>query len=206
MRPALCLALMLTASPALSQATCTAPHGPLETCLVGAWVGSSTIPEALQAAMMSMPDAVRANFSSIGAPVGMIIYDDGFFETFPLGAEGAAQFQDRDGDLTTFEMTGQTVTTAGYISAIGGTLDLCYLPGGMGNLNGEMTVTSDGTSTTVPLFAVPENTFNPVITYSCIGDVMQQNVALPAPIGTITYDLVRVPIDAFPFARGAPAE
>lgn len=188
---------LLAASPALSQATCTAPTGPIETCLVGAWVGSSTIPEALQTAMQSMPDAVRANFSSLGAPVGMIIEDDGFFQTFPLSVEGAAQFEDSDGDLTTFEMTGQTVTTAGYISAIGGTLDLCYLPAAQGNLTGEMTVTTDGTSTTVPLFAIPENTFNPVITYSCFGDVMQQDVALPAPIGTITYTLVRVPVEAF---------
>lgn len=200
------LAPLLAAVPAHAQATCTAPTGPIETCLVGAWIGSSTIPEALQAAMNSMPDAVRANFSSIGAPVGMIIYDDGFFETFPLGAEGAAQFQDAEGDLTTFEMTGQTVTTAGYLSAIGGTLDLCYLPGAQGNLNGEMTVTTDGTSTTVPIFAIPENTFNPVITYDCMGDVMQQDVALPAPIGTITYTLVRVPRDAFDWERGAPVE
>ncbi|OAN82181.1 hypothetical protein A8B78_08615 [Jannaschia sp. EhC01] len=202
----LALLMSLAAAPAFAQATCEAPTGPIETCLVGAWVGSSTIPDALQRAMNSMPDAVRANFSSIGAPVGMIIYDDGFYETFPLGVEGAAQFQDSDGDLTTFEMTGQTVTTAGYISPIGGTLDLCYLPGAQGNLNGEMTVTSDGTSTTVPLFAIPENTFNPVITYTCIGDNLVQNVALPAPIGTITYDLIRVPLAAFPFARGAPAE
>lgn len=197
---------LLAAVTANAQATCVAPTGPIETCLVGAWVGSSTIPDALQRAFQSMPDAVRANFSSIGAPVGMIIYDDGFFETFPLGVEGAAQFQDSEGDLTTFEMTAQTITTAGYITALGGTLDLCYLPAAQGNLSGEMTVTTDGTSTTVPLFAIPENTFNPVITYSCIGDNMQQNVALPAPIGTITYDLVRVPTAAFPFARGGTGE
>lgn len=198
--------LILAASPALSQATCTAPSGPLETCLEGAWVGTSTIPQALQTAMQSMPDAVRANFSSLGQPVGMIIYDDGFFETFPLGVEGAAQFRDSEGDLTTFEMTGQTVTTAGYMSAIGGTLDLCYLPAAQGNLNGEMTVTTDGTTTTVPLFAIPENTFSPVITYTCSGDRMQQNVALPAPIGTIIYDLVRVPLEAFPSIRRGGVE
>ncbi|WP_224813640.1 hypothetical protein [Hasllibacter sp. MH4015] len=193
--------LLLSATPALAQPVCEAPSGPLETCLVGAWVGSSTIPQALEQAMRSMPDNVAANFSSFGVPVAMIIYDDGFFETFPITADGFATFVDSEGDVTSFEMVGQTVTTAGYISAIGGTLDLCYLPGALGNLNGEMTVTTNGESTTVPLFAVPENTFNPVISYSCSGDSMQQNVALPAPLGTITYNLTRVPLDAFGDAR-----
>lgn len=207
MRRALLLPLILTASPAFAQATCTEPAGPIEACLVGAWVGISTIPDALERAMNAMPDAVRANFNSLGQPVGMIIYDDGFFETFPIGAEGVVDFVNAQGDVTTFEMTGQTVTTAGYITALGGTLDLCYLPAAQGNLNGEMTVTASGTSTTVPIFAMPENTFSPVITYTCSGDTMQQNVALPAPIGTITYDLIRVPNAAFPFAmRGAAGE
>lgn len=196
----LSLLLSIAAGPALAQATCEAPVGPIETCLVGAWVGTSSIPDALERALMAMPDAVRANFSSLGQPVGMIIYDDGFFETFPIAAEGVADFVDDDGDVTTYEMTGQTVTTAGYITALGGTLDICYLPGAQGNLNGQMTVTTDGNSTTLPLPTMPGNTFNPVITYSCSGDTMQQNVALPAPIGTITYDMIRVPREAFPFA------
>lgn len=207
MRHALFLPLLLAAPPALSQAVCTEPVGPIETCLVGAWVGTSTIPDALERAMNSMPDAVRANFSSLGQPVGMIIYDDGFFETFPIGAEGVADFVNTQGDVATYEFTAQTVTTVGYITALGGTLDLCYLPAAQGNLTGQMTVTTSGTSTTVPLFAVPENTFTPVITYTCSGDTMQQNVALPAPIGTITYDLIRVPVEAFPFAmRDAAGE
>lgn len=207
MRRALLILLLLAATPAVSQAVCTEPVGPIETCLVGAWVGTSTIPDALERAMNSMPDAVRANFSSLGQPVGMIIYDDGFFETFPIGAEGVADFVNTQGDVATYEFTGQTVTTAGYITALGGTLDLCYLPAAQGNLTGQMTVTTSGASTTVPLFAVPENTFTPVISYSCSGDTMQQNVALPAPIGTITYDLIRVPASAFPFAmRGAAGE
>lgn len=205
MRRALPLLLSLAAGPALAQATCEAPTGPIETCLVGAWVGSSTIPQALEQAMRSMPDNVAASFSAFGRPVGMIIYDDGFFETFPITADGFATFVDSDDTVTSFEMVAQTITTAGYISAIGGTLDLCYLPGALGGINGEMTVTTDGNSTTVPLMAVPENTFNPVITYSCSGDNMQQNVALPAPIGTITYNLTRVPNDAFPFAMRGEA-
>lgn len=201
-------AVTLSATQAAQAQSCSEPAGPIETCLVGAWVGSSTIPQALERAMQSMPDAVRANFSAMGQPVGMIIYDDGFFETFPIGAEGVVDFVDDDGDVTTYEMVGQTVTTAGYMTALGGMLDLCYLPGGAGGMNGQMTVTTGGGSATAPLMAPPgPNTFSPVITYTCSGDTMQQNVALPAPIGTITYDLIRVPASAFPFAmRGAAGE
>ncbi len=205
LRPLIGISL-LAASPSFAQ-TCEAPVGPIETCLVGAWVGRSTIPDALERAMRSMPDNIRASFSAFGLPVGMIIYDDGFFETFPIGAQGEATFVDSEDTVTTYELLGQTVTTAGYVTALGGTLDLCYLPGGAGGMNGQMTVTVNGDSATVPLAAPPgPMSFNPVITYTCAGDTMQQNVALPAPIGTITYDLVRVPLDAFPFAMRAAAE
>ncbi len=192
-------ALLLSASPALSQAFCTEPTGPIESCLVGAWIGDSTIPEALEQAMRSMPDTVRANFNDLGRPVGMVIYDDGFFETFPIGVNGVTATRDDEGNVTTFEMTGQTVTTVGYFSAIGGTLDMCFLPGGAGNLTGQTTVTtSDGTTGTIPLMpAPPGGGFNPVITYTCSGDRMTQTVALPAPLGAITYDLSRIPDDMF---------
>lgn len=196
MRNVLPIVLCLAATPALSQ-TCDAPIGPIETCLVGAWVGTSTIPEALERAMASMPDNIRANFQEIGALAAMIIYDDGFFETFPIAASGVAAFRDADGDVTTFQINGQTTTTVGYISALGGTLDLCYLPGAMGNLRGEMTVSTSGGDTTVPLLAVPDSSFNPVISYTCSGDRMTQTVALPAPLGAITYDLSRVPREMF---------
>lgn len=194
MHKAFLLPLALLPLPLHAQ-TCEAPVGPIETCLVGAWVGTSTIPAALERAMQSMPDNIRANFQGIGALVTMVIYDDGFFETFPIAASGVAAFRDDEGDVTTFEMTGQTITTVGYITALSGTLDLCYLPGAQGNLTGEIIVTTPDASTTVPVFAMPENTFTPVITYTCAGDRMQQMVALPAPLGTITYDLSRVPVE-----------
>ncbi|MEX3016704.1 hypothetical protein [Gymnodinialimonas hymeniacidonis] len=197
MRLTLAALLALAASPAFSQATCTEPTGPIETCLVGAWIGGSTIPVALEQAMRSMPDTVRANFNDLGRPVGMVIYDDGFFETFPIGANGVTATRDDDGNVTTFEMAGQTVTTVGYISALGGTLDMCFLPGAQGDLRGEMTVTTSDGSSTTRLFAVPENSFNPVITYTCSGDRMTQTVALPEPLGAIVYDLSRVPDDLF---------
>jgi hypothetical protein len=34
--------------------------------------------------------------------------------------------------------------------------------------------------------------------YACTGDAMQMFVDLPPPMGTVTYDLVRVPISALP--------
>ena len=199
------------ASPGLTQ-TCEGPVGPIETCVVGAWVGSSTIPEAMERMLRSMPDNVRANFSDFGRPVAMIIYEDGFFETFPMGADGNAVFQDEHGHVTHMEMNAQTISSAGYLSAMGGMLDICHLPGGEGGLTGQMTVTSEGGSATVPLAPPPgPQTFNPVITYTCAGDSLQQMVALPAPLGTIIYDLTRVPHSAFPEemrarVRDLPAE
>ncbi len=205
MHRALLLPLIVVSSPAFSQ-TCDVPAGPIETCLVGAWIGSSTIPQALERAMQSMPDAIRANFNDFGRPVGMVVYDDGFFETFPMGANGSAAFRDDDGDVTTFQVNGQTTTTVGYMTALGGTLDLCYLPSAQGNLTGEMTVTTPDGSSTVPIFAMPDNAFTPVITYTCSGNRMQQMVALPAPLGTITYDLSRVPTSMFEDAMAAQIE
>ena len=192
------LVLAAAATPALSQ-TCEAPAGPIETCLVGAWIGSSTIPEAMERMMRAMPDNIRANFNDFGRPVGIIIYDDGFFETFPMGANGNAAFRDDDGEITSVQMTAQTITTAGYMTALGGTMDLCYLPGGRGGINGEMTVTTSDGSATMPLTApTGPSTFNPVVSYTCSGNSMQQHVALPAPLGTITYDMTRVAMDLFP--------
>lgn len=198
MRRALLLLLLVLTVPASAQ-TCDAPAGPIETCLVGAWIGSSTIPEAMERMLQTMPDNIRANFNDFGRPVAIIIHEDGFFETFPMGANGNAAFQDADGNVTSVEMNAQTITTAGYMTALGGTLDLCYLPGGAGGVNGEMTVTTADGSATMPLAAPPgPATFSPVITYTCSGDRMQQHVALPAPLGTITYDLTRVARDLFP--------
>ncbi|MBO6604331.1 MAG: hypothetical protein JJ938_07175 [Roseicyclus sp.] len=192
----LTLAVML-AAPAGAQ-TCDGPVGPIESCVVGAWIGSSTIPEAMERAMRAMPENVRANFNDFGRPVAMIIYEDGFFETFPMGANGNAVFEDDDGNVTRVEMNAQTITSAGYLTAMGGMLDICHLPGG-GGLTGEMTVTTSDGSATVPLAPPPgPQSFNPVITYTCSGNSMQQMVALPAPLGTITYDLARVPLSAFP--------
>jgi hypothetical protein len=207
MRHALPLALLaLTANPVLAQ-TCTEPAGPIETCLVGAWIGSSTIPEAMERMLQAMPDNIRANFNDFGRPVAIIIYEDGFFETFPMGANGNAAFRDADGNVTSVEMNAQTITTAGYMTALGGTLDLCYLPGGAGGLTGEMTVTTADGSATAPLAAPPGATsFSPVITYTCAGNSMQQHVALPAPLGTITYDLSRVDLDLFPEEMRARVE
>lgn len=198
MRRALTLPLLLAAAPGFAQ-TCTEPTGPIETCVVGAWIGTNMIPEAMERMLQSMPDNIRANFNDFGRPVGIIIYDDGFFETFPMGVDGNAAFQDDNGNVTSVEMNAQTVTTAGYLSAMGGTMDLCYLPGGMGGLTGQMTVTATGGSATAPLAAPPgASTFSPVMTYTCAGNSMQQMVALPAPIGTITYDLTRVDVGLFP--------
>ncbi|QBY01535.1 hypothetical protein E2K80_13050 [Rhodophyticola sp. CCM32] len=195
------LPLFLTAAlagPGAAQ-TCESPVGPIETCLVGAWIGSSTIPEAMEAMMRAMPDNVRASFNDLGRPVAMIIYEDGFFETFPMGANGNATFEDEDGEITRVEMNAQTITSAGYITAMGGMLDICHLPGGAGGLTGEMTVTTSDGSATVPVAPPPgPQSFNPVITYTCSGNSMQQMVALPAPLGTITYDMARVPLSAFP--------
>lgn len=206
MRRALIVSLLLLTFPAAAQ-TCSEPSGPIETCLVGAWIGTSTIPEAMERMLQSMPDNIRANFNDFGRPVAIIIYDDGFFETFPMGANGSAAFRDADGTVTSVEMSAQTITTAGYMTAIGGTLDLCYLPGGAGGLNGEMTVTTPDGSATAPLAAPPgPSTFSPVITYSCAGDTMQQHVALPGPLGTITYDLGRVDLDLFPAEMRARVE
>jgi len=181
--------LTLIAALAASQAsaqTCTEPTGPVDPCTVGAWVGTSTIPQALEAMMAALPDNVRATFNDMAHPVGMIIYEDGFFETFPIAAEGVADFVDDQGNVTTFEMVGQTTTTAGYASPFGGTFDICFLPGGAGGLNGQMTVTADGNTGTIPLTPAPGGGFNPVITYTCTGDAMQQIVALPEPLGAIT--------------------
>lgn len=199
MRHALPLILaVVLAAPAGAQ-TCDSPVGPIESCVVGAWIGSSTIPEAMERAMRAMPENVRANFNDFGRPVAMIIYEDGFFETFPMGANGNAVFEDDDGNVTRVEMNAQTITSAGYLTAMGGMLDICHLPGGAGGLTGEMTVTTSDGSATMPLAPPPgPQSFNPVITYTCSGNSMQQMVALPAPLGTITYDLARVPLSAFP--------
>ena len=198
----LTLLLALTATQAAAQ-TCTEPTGPIDPCTVGAWVGTSSIPEAMEAMMRAMPDNVRATFEDLASPVGMIIYEDGFFETFPMTAEGIADFEDNDGTVTTFELTGQTTTTVGYASPFGGTFDICFLPGGAGGLNGQMTVTAAGNTGTIPLLPPPAGGgFNPVITYTCSGDQMRQTVALPEPLGAITYDLNRVSTASFPFAMG----
>lgn len=214
MRPALPLVLAAAlAGPAAAQ-SCDAPIGPIETCMVGAWIGSSTIPEAMEAFLESMPDNIAASFSDFGRPVGIIIYEDGFFETLPMSAEGWALEELGDGSTAEITMNLQTTTAVGYMSAMGGTIEMCHMPGS-GSAIGQMTVATSEGSATSPLAPPPGAMGGPMppISYGCSGDAMQMVVALPAPIGPITYDMTRVPLSRFPAEfrerveeRYAPAE
>lgn len=188
------LPLLVCLATPLAADTCDGPIGPIEDCVVGHWIGTSTVPEVIEEMLreLEFSDPV---FDDFGRPIAYIIRNDGFFETFPWGADGGA-IRDFDGSSTYLDATMTVGTSTGYLSAIGGSMEMCYIF--EEGLSGTMTVSNDTGSVDIPLTSLVEGPeYIPEMTFYCEGDRMQIAVELPDPLGTTVYMLDRVPADRF---------
>jgi hypothetical protein len=60
-----------------------------------------------------------------------------------------------------------------------------------------MSIEGDGGAAAAPVRSTGTG-FVPAMRYACAGDSLQMFVDLPPPMGTVTYDLTRIPASAIP--------
>ncbi len=169
-----------------AQQMCTVEAGSVPPCMVGTWVGSSDMAERLDQMLAGLPDDVRARArEGAGRSLFIRIEADGWFVTSTLSAAADVTFLTDAGSAEEMEVALQTTGGTGFFTAgAGDALAFCSLTGGFG------TVTIDG----APAPVVPEGAMPDVpMRQTCEGDGMQMFVDLPPPMGTVTYDLARVP-------------
>jgi hypothetical protein len=196
MRIPLAALALLTPLPLAAQQVCSAPEPfDMPPCMVGAWFGESDMTEKMNGLLASVPENMRARMvEDMGRYLFIAIYDDGFFATSPLDGEIAGQFLSGRNTMD-FEMEleatpGHGCMWAGESGAIG----FCTAPGaGMAFT----TARAEGDShTAMSTFAPPSGDMS--FFAQCDGDLMLMTSDLPAPIGTVTYELHRIPTREMP--------
>lgn len=181
------LAPLLVAAPASAQNMCTVLSGSVPPCMVGTWIGQSNMAERLDSVLAALPETVRARArEGAGRSLFIRIESDGWFVTSTLSAAADVTFFSDTGASEEMEVSLRTTGGTGFFTAGGGDrLAFCSDTGGFGiaTMNGE------------PIPVVPGATAMPEVPMrqTCAGDAMQMFVDLPPPMGTVTYDLARVP-------------
>ena len=182
------------AESALAQTSCEAVlPASIPACMVGAWYGSSDATEKFQSILDSIPsEEMRARVSgSMGQDLAIGIYSDGYYATWPTG--GSLDGEMRSGDEgMVFGMDLEISPSLGWMSVSGsGKLQFCTVSGG-----GVLTTQTQGmhgeTADTFTMSALPSG-FDADIDVLCEGGTLQMLMNLPAPIGTVTYTLHRLP-------------
>lgn len=178
---------VLMSSAANAQNMCTEFSGTVPSCMVGTWIGQSDIAERLDSVLAGLSEDVRARArEGSGGSLFIRIESDGWFVTSTLSAGADVTFFSSSGASENLELSLRTTGGTGYFSAgEGDALAFCSDTGGFGiaTMNGEAIPVTPGAA---PMRDVP-------MRQSCAGDAMQMFVDLPPPMGTVTYDLARVP-------------
>lgn len=192
--------LTLSATAAIAQSCDSAIITP-DPCLTGAWIGTNTAMQKIQAMLQSMPtgpSTTRNVFAEGFAEVlGMQVYADGFYATLPIHRDVHMDEFTTTNDDTIHVQTDMTLvigSTFGYIWGSGGQLHYCT-DTSAGSLLTESQSSHGGGGSNLALFGGPGDA--PNITYSCAGDSWNFTVDLPQPVGPVDYYLTRVPMSAF---------
>lgn len=179
--------MLLFSTAANAQNMCTVFSGSVPPCMVGTWIGQSDMAERLDSVLAALPEDVRARArEGSGGSLFIRIESDGWFVTSTLSAGADVTFFSDTGASEEMEISLRTTGGTGYFTAgVGDALAFCSDTGGFGiaTMNGE------------PIPVVPDATPMPDVPMrqTCAGDAMQMFVDLPPPMGTVTYDLARVP-------------
>lgn len=191
---ALTLILAVLGGPAVAQNACVSPPPVGDPCMVGNWIGQNTAPAKIRSALQGIaPDSVIREIEAASSPLlGISIYEDGFYHTLPF--HHATSFTDTDldtGDVVDVRLDLAAPTQVGFINGQGGQINFCDA----GSPPALFSMTAGGGGMAGPLEGGPR--YEPNISYSCSGRTMTMNVQLPAPIGTVEYNLFKVRESAF---------
>lgn len=170
----------------------------MPSCTVGVWAGTNDMLEKMRAIMASMPATVRANMEAeMGQPLGMTVFDDGYYATMPVNRGIIADVQHDNGDVTELTMNLAVTPALGWLWADdAGQMGFCSEPG-TGQFMMTSTARGPGGTATSTVGPTGGDSFVPGMTYQCTGDQMTLQVMLPAPVGTVTYSMTRVPETAW---------
>lgn len=180
------VAVFLMTTPAVAQNMCTIEAGSVPPCMVGTWVGQNDMAQRLEQMFAGLPEDVRAQaLESSGRALFIRIESDGWFVTSTLSAGADVTFLTDSGSAEEMEVALQTTGGTGFFTAdAGDALAFCSLTGGFG-----MATVDGAPAPVVPDGAMPDMPMR----QTCAGDALQMFVDLPPPMGTVTYDLTRVP-------------
>ncbi|MBL9051577.1 MAG: hypothetical protein JNK19_15810 [Tabrizicola sp.] len=188
--------LLFLSSPALAQQMCAADaRGAVPSCMVGTWTGENDMEERMNQMFAQLPENVWASGRpGSGQNLFIRIGADGHFITSPMAAAADAAILSDSGFIAEFTANLQASGGTGYFST-SGTEDLafCSLSGGWG----VMSIEGEGGGAAAPVVAGGSG-FTPAMRYACSGDSLQMFVDLPPPMGTVTYDLRRIPVADIP--------
>ncbi|MFM7335301.1 MAG: hypothetical protein ACKO2N_09655 [Tabrizicola sp.] len=192
-----CLALLLLLSgPAQAQEMCAAEAvGEVPSCMVGTWTGENDMADRLDqmlarlgadASVMARADSGRYLFIRIGS--------DGSFITSPMSAAADVTIFSDESFIGEFETNLAAAGGTGlFFAAPGEAMTFCTRSGGWGI----MSIEGEGGAAAAPVRSTGSG-FTPPMRYSCAEDSLQMFVDLPPPMGTVTYDLTRIPASAIP--------
>jgi hypothetical protein len=177
---------VLVATAAQAQEMCTTPAGSVPPCMVGTWLGGSDMAARFDAMFAGLPEDIRAQaMESAGQNLFLRIEADGWYVTSALSADAEVTFLGESGASETLELALRTTGGTGFFTAgAGDALAFCAQTGGFGTASvggAAVPVVPDGGMPVIPM------------RQSCAGDAMQMFVDLPPPMGTVTYDLTRIP-------------
>lgn len=192
------LATLVLASPASAQDICSGPQPfDMPSCMVGAWYGDSDMATKMNAILAGLPADVRARMGGdMGRYLFLAVYPDGFFATSPMAGDVDGLFR-TEGGTTDFTMDLIATPGSGWMWMIdGGGMGFCTNPGAGHGLMQTTASNGMGTNNEVAISGLAPGGFAPTMSATCDDDLMLMHVDLPDPIGTVTYEMHRIPVSA----------
>ena len=190
--------LAVMAGAANAQQFCTADAGNVPACMVGIWSGSNDMADRMEQIFAQMPeDVAAAARASSGQYLFMVVADNGRFVTSPMEAAVDVNFLNKDGSVDWLENELTAAGTIGqYTVGSGDAISFCMESPGPDTLTTKAEGAAGSIQQVMPLPAAGAGSV--AMRYECAGDALKMYVDLPPPIGTVTYDLFRIPADALP--------
>lgn len=191
-------ALILWPCMAASQEFCTEPAGNVPSCLVGTWSGSNNMVERFNQAFAGLPeDAMAAARPSSGQYLFLHVAENGRFVSSPMEAAMDATLLDAMGGAMWLEAELQSAGDIGQFTTGGGdAISFCIESPSIA------TVTTRGESEEgsfeSPMALPAAGAVEMPMRYDCAENMFNMHVDLPPPIGTVTYQMTRIPVSGLP--------
>lgn len=189
-----CLGLLVfmgLSGPGVAQQMC-APEavGNVPPCMVGTWTGENDMAERFDQMMGRLgADVMASARPESGKYLFIRIGSDGSFITSPLQAAADVAILSDTAFIGDFEANLAAAGGTGLFFAEGSeALTFCTRSGGWGI----MSIEGDEGASAAPVRATGSG-FVPAMRYACGGGTLQMFIDLPPPMGTVTYDLTRIP-------------